>query len=109
MDIDAAALTVAALNGRLNALTARLHLIGGGPEALRGAWPLVLANIQAGPLIEMSPLLVRRVAHRGTLILSGVAAGVADDVANAYRRLGMHLRGSRSRSGWSALVLEPSW
>ena len=47
-------------------------LVQGLPQSIGGAWPLVIANVLAAPLIEMAPALVRRVGHRGRLILSGI-------------------------------------
>ena len=109
IDTDDEALRVAAENARLNGLDSRLHLSGGGPEAIDGRWPLVLANILAAPLIEMAPSLVRCVGHHGRLVLSGIPSSVAGEVEQAYRRLGMHALPSRSRGGWTALVLQASW
>jgi ribosomal protein L11 methyltransferase len=109
IDTDDEALRVAAENARLNGLEARLRLQPGGPETLTGTWPLVLANVLAAPLIEMAPALVRRVGRHGRLVLSGIHAGVAHDVENAYVRLGMVRAGSRTRAGWTALELQASW
>ena len=109
IDIDAEALRVAAENARLNGIHERLQLTPGGPEAVTGAWPLVLANVLAAPLIEMAPALVRRVGHHGRLVLSGIPESVEPDVSQAYRRLGMHRVGMSSRGGWVALVLQASW
>jgi ribosomal protein L11 methyltransferase len=109
IDIDEEALRVAAENARVNAVADRLRLARGGPDAVTEAWPLVLANIQAGPLIEMAPALVRRVGHHGQLVLSGIAASVEPDVHLAYRRLGMRRLDVKSRAGWVALVLQASW
>src|SRR5687767_15388722 len=60
IDIDGAAIQVAAANARLNGLTSRFDLVHGGPDALSGTWPLILANVLAAPLIEMAPTLARR-------------------------------------------------
>ena len=109
LDIDAEALRVAAENARLNGLDRRLQLTRGGPDAVAGAWPLVVANLLAAPLVELAPVLVRRVGHHGRLVLSGIASSVEKDVDRAYRRLGMHHVLARSRAGWSALVLQASW
>ena len=65
LDIDDDALRVAAENARLNGMDGRLQLTRGGPDAVSGTWPLVLANVLAAPLIEMAPALVRRVGHAG--------------------------------------------
>jgi ribosomal protein L11 methyltransferase len=109
LDIDAEALRAAAENARLNALEGRLRLVRGGPDAVNGTWPLVVANLLAGPLVELAPVLVRRVGHQGRLVLSGVPSSVEPDVDRAYRRLGMQHVRAPSRAGWSALVLQASW
>jgi ribosomal protein L11 methyltransferase len=109
IDIDAEALRAAAENARLNALDRRLQLVRGGPDAVAGTWPLVVANLLTAPLVELAPLLVRRVGHPGRLVLSGIPSSVEGDVDRAYRHLGMHYVGAQSRAGWSALVLRASW
>ena len=109
LDIDDDSLRVAAENARLNAFTARMQLVRGGPEAVQGSWPLVLANVQAAPLMEMAPALVRRVEHGGRLVLSGIPSSLAPEVEQVYRRLGMRHTRSETRAGWTALVLHPSW
>jgi ribosomal protein L11 methyltransferase len=109
LDIDDDALRVAAENARLNRLVERLHLTRGGPDAVSGTWPLVLANVLAAPLIEMAPTLVRRVGHHGQLVLSGIPASVEHDVSVAYERCGLRLVHATSRAGWVALILRPTW
>jgi ribosomal protein L11 methyltransferase len=109
LDIDHGALRAAAANAHLNGLRGRVHLVRGGPDAISAAFPLVLANILAAPLIEMAPALVRRVGHQGRLVLSGIPAGVADDVDRAYRRVGLHPVEVRRRGGWAATVLRAGW
>jgi ribosomal protein L11 methyltransferase len=109
LDIDATALDIAAAHARLNGLEDRLQFVLGRPDAVDGAWPLVVANVLAAPLIEMASMLVRRVGHHGRLILSGIPRGVALDVEQAYVRLGMRSIGSETRAGWTVLVLRASW
>lgn len=107
LDTDPAALAAAAAHARLNRLDDRLTLVHGGPEAVTGTWPLVLANVLAAPLIDMAPGLIRRVGHAGHLVLSGIPWSVAGDVERSYRRLGM--QPARTRAGWTALVMRTSW
>jgi ribosomal protein L11 methyltransferase len=109
IDIDDEALRVAAENARINGLSDRLQLARGGPETITGAWPLVLANVLAAPLIEMAPALVRRVAHHGHLVLSGIPSSVEHDVDQAYRHLGMRHVRAASRGGWVALEMRATW
>jgi len=109
LDIDADALKVAAEHARLNNLADRLQLVLGGPDVVDGAWPLVVANVLAAPLIKMAPVLVRRVGCRGRLILSGIPWSLESEVRQTYQRLGMpHIR-SETRAGWTVLVAQPSW
>jgi ribosomal protein L11 methyltransferase len=109
IDVDSEALRAAAENARINALDGRLQLTHGGPDVITGTWPLVLANVLAAPLIEMAPVLVRRVGRQGQLVLSGIPSSVEQDVAEAYRRLGMRRVRVTSRAGWVALVMQASW
>jgi ribosomal protein L11 methyltransferase len=105
VDIDAEAVRVAADNAHLNSLRDRLHLVRGGPEALGGSWPLVMANILAAPLMDMAPAVARCVRHGGSLVLSGIPSSLARDVEAAYQRAGLRPIRSETRAGWSALVL----
>jgi ribosomal protein L11 methyltransferase len=109
IDTEDEAIRAAADNARLNGLEHRLQLQRGGPDVIEGTWPLVLANILAAPLIEMAPVLVRRIEHRGQLVLSGIPVGVEPDVAQVYQRLGMRRVDERSREGWVAQTFLASW
>jgi ribosomal protein L11 methyltransferase len=109
LDIDADALEIAAKNAHLNNLAERLRLVLGGPEAVEGTWPLVVANVLAAPLIDMAPILVRRVGSRGRLILSGIPWSLESEVRQAYMQRGMRHIGSETRGGWSVLVAQASW
>ena len=73
VDVDAEAVRVASANAVLNGLDARLTLLQGGTDVVEGAWPYVVANVLAAPLIEMAPALVRRVGHYGRLVFTMIA------------------------------------
>ena len=109
IDLDRVAIDVAAQNARLNGLTSRLALVHGGPDALAGAWPLVLANVLAAPLMKMAPVLSRRVERSGRLVLSGIRSTISRDVEQAYVRVGMRAVSAQTRDGWTALTLHASW
>jgi ribosomal protein L11 methyltransferase len=47
---------------------------------------LLLANILAGPLVELSPLLASHVSIRGRIVLSGILAEQADKIIQAYQQ-----------------------
>jgi ribosomal protein L11 methylase PrmA len=57
----------------------------------------------------MAPALVRRVAHDGRLVLSGIPRSLEADVAEAYLNLGMRRVNVKLRGGWAALVLQAPW
>jgi ribosomal protein L11 methyltransferase len=109
IDIDEGALRAAAENARINGLDTRVRFARGGPEAVTGTWPLVIANVLSAPLIEMAPVLVRRMGHRGLLVLSGIARSLEHDVEQAYVRLGMRRVSMKSRKGWVALAMRALW
>jgi ribosomal protein L11 methyltransferase len=109
LDMDAAAMTAAAENARINGLSASLFLVRGGPDAVRGSWPLVVANIRAAELMAMAPVLVQRVASHGHLVLSGIPSSAAGQVMRMYQTFGMTPWPSRSRGSWTVLVLRASW
>jgi ribosomal protein L11 methyltransferase len=109
VDIDAYAARVASDHARLNHVNDRFEVLAGGPDVLPGTWPLVVANILAAPLIELAPVLVRRVSSRGRLVLSGIAEALEEDVRRAYTRAGMHHVRATARAGWIALQLTASW
>jgi hypothetical protein len=76
-------------------------------------WVLRPRSTQAGCIRidprTKQPSLTQRVAHHGRLVLSGIPRSVEQDVVHAYRRLGMHLRNTKQREGWIALILQASW
>lgn len=109
VDTDPQALSAAAENARLNNLADRLQLVLGGPDAVTGSWPLVVANVLAAPLIDMAPVLVRRVASRGQLVLSGIPSSLEADVKRAYAHFGMGHITSKTRSGWTRLTAQACW
>lgn len=109
VDLDEDALRTASENARLNGLADRLELVHGGPQDVDDAWPLVVANILAAPLIDMASSLVRTVGHRGRLLLSGIPQSLEEDVVRAYRHLGMHRVEVRTSAGWTAVVMRTSW
>lgn len=109
LDVDDDAVRVATRNAHLNGAGDRLRLVRGGPDAIRGWWRLVAANIRAAELMELAPTITARVASRGRLVLSGIPQSVRVDVEHAYRRLGMARVSLAGRDGWAALVLRPSW
>ena len=73
--------------------------------AARAPFDLIIANILAGPLIELAPAFAHALAARGTVVLAGLLDTQAEAVAEAYKVLGLTLR-EQSAGEWSVLVLE---
>jgi ribosomal protein L11 methyltransferase len=75
--------------------------------AQRGPFDLLIANILAGPLIELAPAFAAATAPGGTLLLSGLLDTQAEAVAAAYQAEGCRLVDGGSGE-WRVLVLTRS-
>ena len=85
VDIDPQAILATRDNAARNGIDATRLAVG--EPALLDAAPaadLLLANILAGPLIELAPRLAALVAPGGRAVLSGVLATQAEAVSTAY-------------------------
>ena len=82
IDIDPQALTASHENAIKNGVAARLTL--GYPEAAGPVADVVVANILAGPLVELAGALLDRLKPGGALALSGLLAEQAGPVQAAY-------------------------
>jgi ribosomal protein L11 methyltransferase len=114
-DIDPVAIAVAAENATVNRIPVgrargQLELaVAAGMDHPRledrAPYDLLIANILAGPLIDLAPSLAGALAPGGRLILAGLLDHQAGAVAAAYRRQGM-MAGSRIlRGDWPTLVM----
>jgi ribosomal protein L11 methyltransferase len=81
VDIDLQALETTTANASDNGVILRVA----APESLPpGTFDLVVANILAGPLISLEPLLAARTRKGGRIALSGILESQAAEVAAAY-------------------------
>lgn len=114
-DIDPVAIEVAEENARINRIRlgrarGQLELaVAPGLDHLRlkarAPYDLLIANILAGPLIDLAPALAGALAPGGRLILAGLLDTQAEAVTAAYRRQGMMAGASVQRGDWPTLVL----
>lgn len=114
-DIDSTAVDVA----RDNALINDVKLGHGAGELLlaeadgmnsplitaRAPFDLLIANILAGPLVDLAPDFGRALAPGGIVILAGLLAAQSDTVASAYEKQRLVVR-DRGFGEWPVLICE---
>ena len=113
-DIDPIAVDVSRDNAAINGVP-----LGHGPGELllsvadgmdspllaaRAPFDLIVANILAGPLIELAPDLVKVLAPGGTVILAGLLDYQAQAVCAAYEKSGLKMA-SLGTGEWPVVVL----
>jgi ribosomal protein L11 methyltransferase len=113
-DIDAIAIDVARDNAAINGVKlghAAGELLLSVADSMdspllsaRAPFDLIIANILAGPLIELAPDFVKVLASGGRVVLAGLLDTQADGVTAAYEKLGLTLR-ERGSGEWPVLVL----
>jgi ribosomal protein L11 methyltransferase len=113
-DIDPIAVEVSRDNAAINGVKLGhgagelLLAVADGMEsamlAARAPFDLLIANILAGPLIELAPSFATAIAPGGTIILAGLLETQAEAVVEAYEAFGMTLR-DRGSGEWTVLVL----
>lgn len=64
----------------------------------------MVANILAGPLVELADEIAGRVAPGGRLALSGILEAQAEEVLEAYRAQGLVMDEPTVREGWVRLT-----
>ena len=71
----------------------------------RAPYDLVIANILAGPLIELAEDFADALAPRGQLLLAGLLETQEAAVRAAYRTAGFRLAARLVKGDWSTLWL----
>ena len=114
-DIDAVCLGVVDDNARANgvAMGARAGeltmLVADGLDhpllRARAPYDLVIANILAGPLIELAPQFAKALVPGGQLLLAGLLESQEAQVRSTCRRVGLRIAARLVNSDWSILWL----
>ena len=116
-DIDPIATEVAMVNAGINEVPMRnrnessglLFVTADGFDhpalAAESPYDLIVANILAGPLIEMADGMAGALSEVGTLILSGLLITQKADVLAAYAEQGLSLVAEQEDGEWAALQL----
>lgn len=106
-DIDPQALTATRENATRNQVINRVSMCL--PQVLDAALAgeqadVVVANILAGPLVDLAPAIVGALRRGGRIALAGLLRNQAADVADAYRAEGVVLEIEDERDGWVRLA-----
>ena len=114
-DIDAVCLSVVDDNARANAVAQGARageltmLVADGMDhpllEARGPYDLVIANILAGPLIDLAPHFAKSLVPGGHLLLAGLLETQEAQVRAACRRAGLRLAERLVNGDWSILWL----
>ncbi len=72
-------------------------------------YELILANILAGPVIEMAPYLVEVLDDNGYCVLSGMLIQQSDLVLSAYEGEGLTYRTRYDIGEWTTLVMQKAF
>jgi ribosomal protein L11 methyltransferase len=108
-DNDRIAVDVArenATKNRAGSLVDAMQAMGlAHPRLRRAKFDLIFANILFRPLFELAPLLARRVAARGSIILSGITEAQGAALQARYISLGFMLKRRVVLDGWTTLLM----
>jgi ribosomal protein L11 methyltransferase len=104
VDIDPQSIISTRENAERNATPLSCYLPDAFESAKKGVqYNTVIANILAGPLQTLVPVLTRRIAPNGHLVLSGILESQANDVIAAYAPI-IKLSVWKTSEGWVALT-----
>ena len=107
IDSDPDAVAVAADNLRLNGMDTRIRLATGEIQTVQECFDVVVANIQALPLMRMAEMLKRRLHATGHLVLSGILLEQRDTVVATFGNCGLGLNMERHAGEWCLLEFVP--
>ena len=104
VDIDEQALIASKENAKRNGVEDKLQLIMGTDKKLDlPQFPITVANILAGPLAELEPIIASLTQSGGKLALSGILTEQADSVIEAYSK-DFVMNKVKDLDGWALLT-----
>lgn len=114
-DIDTVAINVTRDNAAINGVALGhgagelLLAVADGMESgllsARAPFDLIVANILAGPLIDLAPHFAKALTTGGSVILAGLLDTQAEPVASAYRQQGLTIA-DRGFGEWPVLLCQ---
>ncbi|MDY3107652.1 MAG: 50S ribosomal protein L11 methyltransferase [Succinivibrio sp.] len=104
VDIDEQALIASKENAKRNGVEDKLQLVMGTDKKLDlPQFPVTVANILAGPLAELEPIIASLTQSGGKLALSGILTEQADSVIKAYSK-DFVMNKVKDLDGWALLT-----
>jgi ribosomal protein L11 methyltransferase len=103
VDIDPQALSASRANMEMNAIPAQRIPLCLPRDCSDDAVDLLMANILAGPLVELAPLFADRVRPGGKILLSGILNTQLKDIQSAYDEY-FHMDAARERDDWVCIA-----
>lgn len=104
IDNDPEAIDVATENVRTNGLDGKIRLIAGDVGQIAERFDVVIANIQADPLVSLADALIAHTGFGGRLVLSGILVNQDEMIRQAYESKGMTLLDLKTDGEWCLLV-----
>lgn len=105
LDIDPIAAEAAKENAAVNGVAEGTLVVCADLRAVRGTFPLVVANILYQVLLGLAPALAGRVEPGGRLLLSGMLTAELASAEAVYGRFGLEVEARETLGEWGALVL----
>lgn len=105
IDNDPVALQVARENWQINGVAKIVRLSKSDLTRLRRTFSLVVANITAETIVELSAALTKKVGPKGFLILSGILNARAQPVLDAMAAADFALIERKRERQWTSLLL----
>ena len=103
VDTDPIAIEATVANARRNAVARRLRARLGSLPSAGGPFDLVLANLIAGVLVPLAPLLRDELRPGGRLLASGIFVNREADVRDALQAAGLAVGTRHVEGDWVAL------
>jgi ribosomal protein L11 methyltransferase len=103
VDTDPIAIEATTANAARNRLVRRIHTREGSLPTGEGPFDVVLANLIAGLLVPLAPLLRDELRPGGALLASGIFIDRETDVRRAFGAAGLEVVGRSVEGEWVAL------
>jgi ribosomal protein L11 methyltransferase len=108
VDTDPIAVEATTANAARNGLKGRIAAQEGSLPTGEAPFGVVLANLIAGVLVPLAPLLRAELAPGGTLVASGIFVDREVEVAAAFEAVGLRVTGRDADGDWVALEARPA-